>query len=135
MMETHIKVLSVIDVILGALTAIVGAGLVVALGLAGVGIDLTEAPGGVAGAAFLGVAGVISGLVLLAIGVFGIVVGLNLRARKHWARVAQIIYGALQLPNFPFGTAFGIYSLWAMLSRSGQAEFEYAESRERRKAA
>jgi hypothetical protein len=134
-MRTHIRVISVIDVILGGLTAIVGAGLAISLGLAAIGIDITGALGDVAAAPFAGLAGVISGSIILALGIFGIVVGINLRVRKHWARIAQIIYGALQLPNFPIGTAFGVYSLWAMLSRAGQAEFEYAEPPQRRRAA
>jgi len=45
----------------------------------------------------------------------GIVAGVGLVKRKSWARVLALILGVLNLLNFPFGTALGIYTIWALM--------------------
>ncbi len=119
-METNIKVISVIDIILGALTILGGLALLVA-SIAG---SAAISGASVVSAGTILAAGIFSSLFVMAVGVLGIVVGIKLTEHASWARVAQIIFGILQLFNLPLGTAFGIYSLWAMFSREGEALFK-----------
>lgn len=130
-MEKHIRVLSIIDIVLGVLTLLAGVGLLFATLLGVISVGVAE-PGARGVAGIVAGAGLFLSVVVITIGIFGIVVGANLRAHKPWARIAQIIFGALELPNFPIGTAFGIYALWVMLSAEGSALFE--EQREQKAA-
>jgi len=63
------------------------------------------------------------GVFLLAGGVLGIIVGAGLLQRQPWARMAAIILGALSLVDMPFGTALGIYTLWALLPAKSEREY------------
>ena len=48
-------------------------------------------------------------------GAFSIWLGCKLLRRRRWARIAQIIFCAGNLPNFPIMTAFGAYAIWALV--------------------
>ncbi len=119
-MNTNIKVISVIDIIIGALTAL--GGVILFIGLIGAGSSISSDA--------VRISGIIGSLVVMAFGVLGIVVGIKLSEYRSWARVVQIIFGVFQLFNFPLGTAFGIYCLWAMFNDEGRALFEEDRSTE-----
>ena len=59
---------------------------------------------------------------LIALSAPGIVAGVGLLARKRWARIVAIVLGVLHLFEFPFGTAFGAYTLWVLMNVDVQAE-------------
>ncbi|WP_269532519.1 hypothetical protein [Chitinimonas sp. BJYL2] len=68
-----------------------------------------------------GTAGVLAApFALLAVG--QLIAGLMLLRGSRGARIWVIVFGILELINFPFGTALGIYTLWALLQpdTSGQ---------------
>ena len=65
----------------------------------------------------------IIGGVFLVIGFAGAAVGWGLLTRQDWARMAAIILGALNLPDLPFGTALGIYTLWVLLPAESEQEY------------
>jgi hypothetical protein len=44
----------------------------------------------------------------------GILAGWGLMDRQPWARMLTMVLGILSLPDIPFGTALGIYSLWVL---------------------
>jgi len=52
---------------------------------------------------------------LALISIPGIIAGIGLLNRREWARILTIILGVLNLINIPFGTALGIYTLWALM--------------------
>lgn len=54
----------------------------------------------------------------------GIVGGIGLLKRKNWARVLVIFLAVLDLIDFPFGTAIGVYTLWVLLNNDTSALFE-----------
>jgi zinc-ribbon domain len=61
------------------------------------------------------------GLLSVAAAVVGGVIGWGLLTWQPWARLAAIVFGCISLIEVPFGTALGIYTLWALLpQRSGQ---------------
>ncbi|HEX4773538.1 MAG TPA: hypothetical protein VH351_22090 [Bryobacteraceae bacterium] len=64
------------------------------------------------------------GLALCAISAVGLVAGWGLLTWKNWARILTIVLGVLNLINFPFGTALGIYTLWVLLPAESEKEFQ-----------
>ena len=61
------------------------------------------------------------GLLSLGAAVLGGVIGWGLLTWQPWARLAAIVFGCISLVEVPFGTALGIYTLWALLpERSGR---------------
>jgi hypothetical protein len=44
--------------------------------------------------------------------------------RQSWARVLAIVLGIVGLLSLPLGTALGIYTLWALLGRDADAEYQ-----------
>ena len=69
---------------------------------------------------------VLPGLGLLVGGLclLGIVGGIGLFARKNWARILVLILSAIDLVNFPIGTAVGIYTIWVLVQTETAALFE-----------
>ena len=53
--------------------------------------------------------------------------GIGLLGCKGWGRILGIIIGALQLLNFPIGTALGIYTLWALTPTEANSVFAPAD--------
>ena len=116
-METHIKVIAIVFIILGILgllTALMmlvsGAGVATAvLSQANTGDE--RAAAGIVGTCFT-VAAVAFGVLALPT----IAAGWGLMNRKSWARILTIIIAILNLPGFPIGTAVGVYALWVMFN-------------------
>lgn len=122
-MATHVKVLAIIHIVLGAL-GLIGALAVLFIfgGLAGLA-GATAQEGAHIAVPVLGGLGGLLFLVVLAISLPGIIVGVGLLSYKPWARILGIILSGLHLLNVPFGTAVGIYGLWALLNRETEALF------------
>ena len=53
----------------------------------------------------------------------GLIAGLGLYKRKEWARILALIISVIAIFNFPFGTAIGIYSIWALIQPETVAAF------------
>jgi zinc ribbon protein len=53
-------------------------------------------------------------ILVLAKGVAGAATGVGLLQRQPWARVMAIVMAFLSVLNLPFGTALGVYTLWAI---------------------
>ncbi|MBN1542347.1 hypothetical protein JW992_09400 [candidate division KSB1 bacterium] len=53
----------------------------------------------------------------------GLIGGIGLWRRKAWARVLILIVSAINLLNFPIGTALGIYSIWVLVHEETSALF------------
>ncbi|HFE64536.1 MAG TPA: hypothetical protein ENK14_09020 [Caldithrix sp.] len=45
----------------------------------------------------------------------GIIGGFGLLKWQSWARILVLVLGFLNLVNFPFGTALGIYTIWVLM--------------------
>ena len=57
----------------------------------------------------------------------GIIGGIGLLYMKPWARILVLILGFLELLNFPFGTALGIYTIWLLMKDETIKLFEQAK--------
>ena len=120
-METHVKILGWLYIVLGAL-GMVGA-LVVIIAVAGGGLISGDRTAILITSI---VAFVVGGLVVL-ISAPGIVAGIGLLNFKPWGRIMALVLGFLNLPGFPTGTALGVYTLWVLLQEQSTPLFESAE--------
>jgi len=64
--------------------------------------------------------------VVLAMSAPSIIAGIGLLYFKRWARILTIILSVIHLFSVPFGTALGIYGLWALLQRETEPLFRRA---------
>jgi hypothetical protein len=121
-MRDHIKILGILNIVMGGLTALAGIIVFLAMGgLAGflaMGVPDTssqDAESARAVAPFMGLIGGIVAVFLLAIGFPAILGGWGLLKFKSWSRVLMLVISGLHLLSVPFGTALGIYGLWVLL--------------------
>jgi hypothetical protein len=123
----HVDLIGALFVVWGALTTLVGVS-TLALGVGAVALIASGAVGqgqfaaGVTAAAFTTLA-----LIAILWGAVHILVGVPLRRRRHWSRLAALTLGSIDLVLLPYGTALGCYTLWTLLSEGGKKAFEIAD--------
>ena len=117
-MESHVKILGWLWLVVGVLSIIGGICLGGAIAGGGLISDDQTAilPTAITGSVF----GVLLGLS----GLIDILVGVGLLKFKGWGRILAIIKGILDLPLFPIGTALGIYALVVMFNKETKQLFE-----------
>jgi hypothetical protein len=124
--ETHIKVLAVLNIILGGLGVITALVVLVFFGgLAGV-VSTDSDPEAAAGVAALGVIGGVGFIVIAALSVPSLIAGFGLLKYRRWAQILAIVMSVLNLPGIPIGTALGIYGLWVLLNKDTKPFFNPA---------
>jgi len=64
------------------------------------------------------------GSIFLIVAAAGICVGWGLIEYQPWARIVAIVLGICALARPPLGTLLGIYTLWVLLARGADSEFE-----------
>ena len=113
--DTHVRVAAWLHIALGVLW--VGIGAIVGTLFGAFGAFMGAAANGSA----TGILALIAGfgvalfLIIIAFPVLEIVGGVLLLRGSPAGRVITIVFSVLELINIPFGTAVGIYSLWALL--------------------
>ena len=123
-MQTHVKVLGVLYLVLSALGLLTALFLLLAIGGAAGIVGVTADPDDAAIALpILGIAGSALGMMLLLLSLPGFLTGWGLLTFKGWARILGIVLSALNLLNIPVGTALGIYGLWVLLNRDTESLF------------
>ncbi len=124
-MQTHVKVLAWLNVVLG------GMGVVFALGAMASAQWLAQALHDV-NAEFevpLALIQVVVTVILGAIMVSSLpclILGFGLLNFRPWARILGLVLCALLLLNFPFGTAVALYGFWVLLKPETEALFQAA---------
>jgi hypothetical protein len=119
-MRTHITIVALMNIVFGALLAFVGVMLALGLGLLGI------TTGDFIGSLVLGTAGVVGGIVLVAISLPQLIGGVGLLARKQWARYVLIVTSAIGLFKFPIGTALSIYACCCTTARRWSSRSKWA---------
>lgn len=122
-MDTHVKVLAVLFIVLSALGVLLALGVGAMFGVAGIATTAAEAEDAAIALPILGAIGGLVTTFLLLISIPGLIVGFGLLALKGWARIVGIVLAAIQLINFPFGTLVGIYGLWVLLNKDTERLF------------
>lgn len=119
-MGGHFFAIGLIHLILGGLSFLVWCGLAF-LGCGAAGVAAADDP---AGGLFAGGFFAVILAVSLVLGILpSLVAGWGLLKRNEVGKWAAIILGVLMLPGFPLGTAFGAWTLWALLSEEGAREY------------
>ena len=122
-METHLKVVGVLNIVFGALglcfaalLTLIFAGSAATVAAAGDGDARIAIPViGLTGTALVGF--------LVVWSLPGVIVGIGLLKRRPWARIGGIVVAVLSLVAFPFGTALGAYALWVLFSSDTERLF------------
>jgi len=124
-MDTHVRVLGVLNIVLGALGALAGVGLLLMFGgIAGiVGISAKE-PNALLAVPIIGIVGTFLCVLLLVLSLPAILAGYGLLKYRPWGRILGIVLSALNLLNIPIGTVLGIYGLWVLLNGETERLFE-----------
>ena len=123
-MESHIKILGVLHIVLGAIGVLIGVGVLAVMGGVAGFIHFDGGSDADQVAPLLGVIGVFVLMVMLVLSVPGIIAGIGLLSFQPWARILTIVLSILDLLNFPFGTALGVYGLWVLFTAEGSRLFE-----------
>jgi len=123
-METHVKVLGVLNIVsgvlglLGAIILMIVFGGVVGL----IGADARE--GADVAVPIIGVTGAVVVLFMVITSLPAVIIGYGLYRIQPWSRIAGIVLSIVSLLWFPLGTALGIYGMWVLFSKEGQRLFE-----------
>jgi hypothetical protein len=117
-MRDHVRILAVLNIVLGGIGVLVGLGFLVLFGgIASLaGLAAHEAPEAVVAIPILGLIGMGLMILILICALPGIVAGIGLLKLQPWARILTIVLSALNLFSVPLGTAIGVYGLWTLLN-------------------
>ena len=111
-MKNHIQIVAALHIAMGALSLLGAIAVFALLGMAG-GIVVSQGEHEAGG--IIGVVAVVLGGFLAVLALPGIIGGWALFAGRSWGRPFVMVLGVIHLINIPFGTALGIYTLWALL--------------------
>ena len=122
-METHVKVLAVLQIVMGSL-CLIGAMVLTLVFVGGIGaVSASDNPDAAIALPFIGFTGAALVTFLLLMSLPGIVTGVGLLRLRPWARIAAIVLSILGLVAVPFGTVVGVYGLWVMFSKDTERLF------------
>lgn len=125
-MLTHVKVLAVLYIVLGALGVLGALLLMMVFGVAAGSVGVSGDPDAAVALPIIGFVGTGLFIFLLAISLPGVIVGFGLLKLKPWARIGGIVLCAINLINVPVGTILGIYGLVILLNKETERLFNGA---------
>jgi hypothetical protein len=117
-MKQHVTVVAALQIGFGILKAFIAALVLLIMVVGGLISGDAEAM------AITTVVGLVVAGFLVLTALPGIVGGIGLLKGKSWARVLVIFLAVLDLIDFPFGTAIGVYTLWVLLSNETSELFD-----------
>ncbi len=123
-METHVKVIAILHIVFGALGLLGALTVLLIFGGLATGALFSHDPGTeVLGVPILGGIGLIIFLFVVVLSLPGLIGGIALLRYAPWSRMFMIVLSAIHLINIPFGTALGIYGIWALTKPETEALF------------
>jgi hypothetical protein len=123
MMDTHVKVVGALNVVLGAFGLVIAAAMMLIFGGATWLAGAAAGPDAATAVPILGLTGAALSTFLLMLSLPALVTGIGLLQRRSWARIAGIVISLLNLFNFPFGTLLGVYGLWVLFAKDTERVF------------
>lgn len=119
-MEQHRKILGILNLVWGGLTALGGLiALVVLGGVAGFIDSVARDPDAWIAVSILRFVGTAVFVLMMVLSLPGVIAGYGLLNHRRWAPTVGIVVSALHLLNIPFGTLLGAYGLWVLMPRDG----------------
>ena len=123
----HVDFLGVLFIVWGVLTTLIGLS-TLALGVGAVALlSSSNRPASFA-AEFTAAAFTALAIIAIVWGLAHVAVGVPLRRHRHWSRMGALMLGSVDLLLLPYGTALGVYALWALLRQDGKKLFEAASN-------
>jgi hypothetical protein len=128
-MDTHVRVLGVLNIAIGAIGLIAAALMMVGVGGAAGVISVAAEPEEAAMAVpILSIVGAFLVVFLFAFSLPALVTGIGLLYFRPWARILGIVLSAIALLGFPWVTLIGIYGLWVLFSKDTERLFHPTSS-------
>src|SRR5437763_1405819 len=122
-MDTHVKVVGVLNIALGACGLAGALFLMLILG-GGVSIvGFSRDPDAALAAPLIGTIGTAVVIFVLALSLPAVIIGIGLYRLRPWARIAGIVLSFFHLIWIPVGTIIGVYSLWVLFSKDAERLF------------
>ena len=124
-MKQHVSILGILYIVFGCLGILAALGFLLLFGGAAgiVGLVAHEEPDASVAVPILGGIAVVVSVILTLLSLPGLVVGIGLTKFRRWARLGGVVLSALNLLNFPLGTALGAYGLWVLMSKESEPIF------------
>ena len=123
--DSHVDLVGVLFMVWGGLTILIGAS-TLALGMAAASLITAAADAGRGQFAASLTAATFTVFALIAIiwGAGHVAIGVLVRRRRHWSRLAALLLASVDLLLLPYGTALGVYALWVLLREDSKKLFE-----------
>lgn len=117
-MQSHIKVVAVLHIVLASLNLVIGAIVFIFLGGMALLIPMaSQEPNAAIASGLIFVFLITFSITMILTSLPGILAGVGLLRHAGWGRILTIILSILYIPfHIPLGTILGIYSLWVMFS-------------------
>jgi hypothetical protein len=126
-MQTHVKVLGVLYLAVGACMLLLALFLFLTMGsVAGIVGATAEPQDAAIAIPVLGLAGTALASILGIFSLPSLITGYGLLYFKQWARIVGIVLSAISLINIPIGTVIGAYGLWVLLNKETEHLFNNA---------
>ena len=122
-METHVKVLGVLNIVCGALGIASALLLAVIFGGAAAVVGASGDADAAVAIPFIGITGMALVAFLTVWSLPGVIIGIGLYRLRPWARVPGIVVAIMALVAIPFGTILGAYGLWVLFSKETETLF------------
>jgi hypothetical protein len=124
-METHVKVLAVLHLVLGVIGVFGAFILMLIFGGAAsvVGSAAVDDPDAAIAIPIIGITGMALVAFLLVLSVPALISGFGLLKLRPWARILGIVISILMLMAVPLGTIVGAYGLWVLLTKETERLF------------
>ena len=110
-MRKHIHVAAILQIVFGALNAIIGLAIAFAFGFVDQFVDDPTA------LKVLAIVGTPLVVMFLLFGGAMIAGGIGLLSCKSWARILTLVMASLGLLNIPIGTLKGVYIIWVLVQQ------------------
>lgn len=130
-MRDHIKILGILNIVMGSLTALVAVVALLAMGSIAGFIAASLATGGeidlqdrTVTASVIATVGFAVAIFFFALGLPSIIGGWGLLHYRPWSRVLMIVVSVFHLFHIPLGTALGIYGMWVLFNSDAQRILE-----------
>ena len=122
-METHVKVLGILNIISGAFGLFGALVLMLIFGGTTAAVGLSGDPDAAVALPIIGLTGMALVIFAVVMSLPALIIGFGLYRFRSWARVLGLVLSLVSLIVFPWGTLLGIYGLWVLLSKDTERLF------------